>query len=247
MMRLFLVAVFLAFGCNPTPDSPNASITVFAAASLTDALHELVRRFEFQQPTITVHTHIGPTSLLARQIQQGAPADIFMAASPDWINYLQQRNLTVGSGIMFARNKLVVLGPLTASPITSLSELSTVQRLAMADPSHVPAGIYGKQALQCAGVWDAIESMVIPTLDVRAALTTVVSGAADVAMVYGSDAALAPELDVWFQVPDSCTPEINYVVSAIRKTGHPAAAASFVTFVTDSLQLDVWERFGFDS
>lgn len=247
MMRLFLVAVFLAFGCNRAPDSPNASITVFAAASLTDVLQELVRRFEFQQPAITVHTHIGPTSLLARQIQQGAPADIFMAASPDWINYLQQRNLTVGSGIMFARNKLVVLGSLTASPITSLSELSTVQRLAMADPSHVPAGVYGKQALQCAGVWDAIESMVIPTLDVRAALTTVVSGAADVAMVYGSDAALAPGLDVLFQIPDSCTPEINYVISAIRKTDPPEAAAAFVTFVTDSLQLDVWERFGFDA
>ena len=246
-MRLFLVAVFLAFGCNPAPDSPNASITVFAAASLTDALHELVGRFELQQPAITVHMHIGPTSLLARQIQQGAPADIFMAASPDWINYLQQRNLTIGSEITFARNKLVVLGSLRTSPITNLSELSTARRLAVADPSHVPAGVYGKQALQCAGVWDTIESMVIPTLDVRAALTAVVSGAADVAMVYGSDAALAPGLNVLFQVPDSCTPEINYVISAIRKTNHPEAAAAFVAFVTDSLQLDVWERFGFDS
>ncbi|MXW33388.1 MAG: molybdate ABC transporter substrate-binding protein [Rhodothermaceae bacterium] len=246
-MRLFLVAVCLAFGCNPAPDSPNASITVFAAASLTDALHEVVGRFELQQPAITVHTHIGPTSLLARQIQQGAPADIFMAASPDWINYLQQRNLTIGSEITFARNKLVVLGSLTTSPITNLSELSTARRLAVADPSHVPAGVYGKQALQCAGVWDTIESMVIPTLDVRAALTAVVSGAADVAMVYGSDAALAPGLNVLFQVPDSCTPEINYVISTIRKTNHPEAAAAFVAFVTDSLQLDVWERFGFDS
>ncbi|MCY3593621.1 MAG: molybdate ABC transporter substrate-binding protein [Bacteroidetes bacterium] len=246
-MRLFLVAVFLAFGCNPAPDSPNASITVFAAASLTDALQEIVRRFEFQQPAITIHTHIGPTSLLARQIQQGAPADIFLSASPDWIEYLQQRDLTVGSEIIFARNKLVVLGSLTTSPITSLSELPTVRRLAMADPSHVPAGVYGKQALQCAGVWNTVESMVIPTLDVRAALTAVVSGAADVAMVYGSDAALVPELNVLFQVPDSCTPEINYVISVIRKTNHPEAAAAFVTFVTDSLQLDVWERFGFDT
>lgn len=246
-MRLFLVAVFLAFGCNPAPDSPSASITVFAAASLTDALHELVGRFKLYQPAITVHTHIGPTSLLARQIQQGAPADIFMAASPDWINYLQQRNLTVGSEITFARNNLVVLGSLTTSPITNLSELSTARRLAMADPSHVPAGVYGKQALQCAGVWDTIESRVIPTLDVRAALTAVVSGAADVAMVYGSDAALAPGLNVLFQVPDSCTPEINYVISAIRETDHPEVVATFVAFVTDSLQSDVWERFGFDS
>ncbi len=246
-MRLFLVAAFLVFGCNPDSDSPDASITVFAAASLTDALHEIVRRFELQQQGITVHTHIGPTSLLARQIQQGAPADIFMAASPDWINYLQQHNLTTGSEIIFARNKLVVIGSLTTSPITSLSELSTIERLAMADPSHVPAGIYSKQALQCAGVWDTVESMVIPTLDVRAALTAVVSGAADVAMVYGSDAALVPRLSVLFQVSDSCTPEINYVISAIRGTDPPDAAASFVTFVADSLQLDVWERFGFNS
>ncbi len=245
-MRLFLVAVLLVFGCNTDLGSENKSITVFAAASLTDVVHELVGRFELQQSAITIHIHIGPTSLLARQIQQGAPADIFMAASPDWINYLQEHDLAADSGMVFAKNKLVVLGSATASPMTSLSNLSMVRRVAMADPSHVPAGVYGKQALECAGMWERMEAMVIPTLDVRAALTAVGSGAADVAIVYRSDARLSPELNVLFQVPDSCTPEIHYVITSIRKTEQPEGAASFIEFVTDSLQLDVWERFGFD-
>ncbi len=244
-MRLFLVAVFLASGCNPDTDTP--SITVFAAASLTDALHELIGRFELQQPEMTVHIHIGPTSLLARQIQQGAPADLLMAASPDWINYLQEQNLTSGPGVAFAENTLVVIGAPATDTMTGLSELLTVDRLAMADPAHVPAGVYGKEALQCAGIWNTLESTVIPTLDVRAALTAVLSGATDVAIVYRSDAMLAPELQVLFQIPESCAPEINYVISGICGTSSPEAVEAFMTFVTDSLQSDIWERFGFNS
>ncbi len=246
-MRLILVAVFLAVGCNPSFDSHKASMTVFAAASLTDALNELVMLFESQYPEITVHTHVGPTSLLARQIQQGAPADVFMAASPDWIDYLREHSLTRGAEITFAKNSLVVIGSHAVDPLDSASELVNVRRLAMADPSHVPAGVYGKQALQCAEVWDVVEPSVVPTLDVRAALTAVSSGAAEVAVVYSSDAALVEGLRLMFQLPRFCTPDIRYVATALSETSNPEIAAAFVAFVGDSTQLALWTRFGFNS
>ena len=246
-MRLLLVAVLLAFGCSPKPDPSEGSITVFAAASLTDALYELVSLFELQQPGITVHTHVGPTSLLARQIQQGAPADIFMAASPDWVDYLREEDLIKGPEINFAGNTLIVLGSPVAPSVTNFSELKSVQHLAVADPSHVPAGVYSKHALQCAGIWEVMESVVIPTLDVRAALTAVISEAADYAMVYGSDAGLAPELKFMFQVPDSCTPEIDYLICVLRGSESPKLAADFITFATDSTRKNLWARFGFSS
>ena len=246
-MRLLLVAVFLAIGCSSSSDSHKASVTVFAAASLTDALDELVMSFESQHPEITVFTHVGPTSLLARQIQQGAPADVFMAASPDRIDYLREHSLTRGPEVTFAENTLVVIGSLAADPIDSLSELVAVRRLAMADPSHVPAGVYGRQALQCAGVWDAVETSVVPTLDVRGALTAVSSGAAEVAIVYHSDAALVKGLRPMFQVPRSCTPDIKYVATTLRDAAYPEMAAAFVAFVGDSTQFALWTRFGFNS
>ena len=246
-MRLLLVAVFLAAGCSSSSDLHKASLTIFAAASLTDALNELVMLFESQHPEITVYTHVGPTSLLARQIQQGAPADVFMAASPDWIDYLRKHSLTRGAEITFAENTLVVIGSNATDPIDSLSELITVRRLAMADPSHVPAGVYGKQALQCAGVWDAVEPSVIPTLDVRGALTAVSSGAAEVAVVYHSDAALVKGLRPMFQLPRSCIPDIRYVATTLRDAAYPKMAAAFVAFVGDSTQLALWTRFGFNS
>jgi len=244
-MRLLLVAVFLVFGCSPKSDSSENSITVFAAASLTDILHEFVRTFELKNPDITVHLHIGPTSLLARQIQQGAPADVFVSASQEWMDYLHEQDLIQGTGTHFAGNTLIVIGNLATSNIVNLSDLTSDQHLAMADPSHVPAGVYGKQALECAGIWDTIESSVIPTLDVRAALTAVVSGAADLAMVYGSDAGLVPELKLMFQVPDSCTPKINYVISILQRTANPVAASAFVAFTADSLHQALFTRFGF--
>ena len=170
-----------------------------------------------------------------------------MSASPEWTNYLRQQNLIKEKEINFAKNTLVVLGTPATPTITDLSELTTNQKLAMADPLHVPAGIYGKHALECAGKWNAMESSIIPTLDVRAALAALSSGAADLAIVYGSDVGLVPELKFMFQVPDSCMQEINYVISTLQRTANLDAAIAFVDFVTDSLQLNLWTKFGFSS
>jgi len=238
-----LVAIIIT-GCGVESNSSNQSISVFAAASLTDILNELVQRFELDHPNIKVHTHIGPTSLLARQIERGAPADVFMAASPEWIHFLSDQSLIQGSGTRLAGNTLVIMGTSTTEIFSHLSEITT-KRIAMADPSHVPAGVYAKQALQCAGLWETIESNVIPTLDARSALTAVTSGAAELVMVYGSDRSLVPELKAVFQISDFCTPEINYMISVLRASSNPELSQTFLSFATDSLHHSLWIQFGF--
>lgn len=245
-MRFTLIIIFLVCGCRSNSDAQTASITIFAAASLTDILHELTRRFEAREPGFTVHTHLGPTSLLAKQIQQGAPADLFMAASPMWAEYLREQDLTLDLEMKIARNTLVVLGAPALNPVRNVSELYMAHRIAMADPSHVPAGVYGKEALQCAGVWDIVEKAVIPVLDVRAALISVSSGAADLAIVYGSDAALAPDLQFMFEISGLCAPQIIYVISAVRGTPFPEVVDRFIHFTVDAAQQDLWTRFGFN-
>lgn len=244
MMRLILVAIFLT-GCSVESHSSNQSITVFAAASLTDILNEFVKRFELENPNVKVHAHIGPTSLLARQIEQGAPADIFMVASPEWIDFLHQRDFIRGSTFRLAGNSLVVMGSPTMDVLTDISELANADRISMADPSHVPSGVYSKQALQCLELWETIQPNVIPTLDSRAALTAVISGAADLVVVYGSDSVLSTEIKVVFEIPESCTPDINYAISILSQTSNPQLAEAFLFFTTDSLNHALWEQFGF--
>ena len=243
-MRLIFIAVFMAYGCSPINDHSERSIHVFAASSLTDALHELISRFEHHHPDITVHLHLGPTSLLARQIVHGAPADLFLAASPVWIDYLHDHGLIQDRGVPFAGNTLVIVGTPDTPQIPHLSSLPTMEHLAMADPSHVPAGVYGKQALQCAGLWDSLESKVIPTLDARAAMTAVTSRSVDAALVYGSDLGLTSNLKFMFQIPAECTPDITYVIAVMKATQHPKITESFVAFTTDSLQQGLWTQFG---
>jgi len=244
-MRLICVAAFLIFGCNSHQEPSSISIHVFAASSLTDALQELVTQFEQAYPDITIDLHVGPTSLLARQIVQGAPADVFLAASPVWMDYLLDHHLIQDTPIPFASNTLVIVGTHDRTSILSLSSLSMVKRLAMADPSHVPAGVYGKQALQCANVWKSVESRVIPTLDARAALTAVTSGSVDLALVYGSDLELSSDVKLMFEIPEACTPNITYMIGAVKGTQHIIQTESFVAFTADSLQQDIWSQFGF--
>ncbi len=243
-MRLLLVAVFLT-GCNVGANSSDQSITIYAATSLTDVLNELVHRFDLKYPEIEVHTQVGPTSLLARQIELGAPADIFMAASPEWTHFLSRKKLLHKPSDRLAGNTLVVIAPQAADMLRNLSDLMPIERIVLADPSHVPAGVYAKKALQCAGLWEMIEPKVIPAMDARSALTAVMSGAAEFAVVYGSDSRLSPELKTVFQIPESCTPEINYMISVLSRTSNPELARVFMSFATDSIHHSLWTQLGF--
>ena len=241
-MRAALIAVLLLAGCHR--DKPQR-LMVFAAASLTDAVEVVAEAFEATVPDVRVDISVGPSSMLARQIRQGAPADVFLAADPDWNRMLESRGLVEISSAFVLTNKLAVVGPSDSPRISSLEDLVGIGRIAVADPSHVPAGVYARLSLECAGLWPQLAGQVIPTLDVRAAAVAVTSGAADLAIVYGSDILLMPGLSVLLPWPKNCEPDIMYAASVIRRSPNYSTAEAFVSFAASPATDSLWMQFGF--
>ena len=243
VVLLLLTAALI--GCAEPRTSE--TVTVFAAASLTDAMEVLADSFETAHPGTRVVLNVAGTSVMARQIEQGAAADVFFSANLAWMAHLEAQDLIAGPVRYPLANRLVVVGPEDAIPLDSLGALAEVQRLALADPDHVPAGIYARQGLECAALWDKVQPRVVPTLDVRAALLAVRNGAAEVAVVYTSDAIVEPNVQVLLDWPADCAPEIRYAAARLQDAPNPEGAQQFLEFITDPRREAVWERFGFIS
>jgi molybdate transport system substrate-binding protein len=145
------------------------------------------------------------------------------------------------------RNHLVVAAQAGEPPLSDLSALTDVARIAIADPTHVPAGIYAQQGLLCAGLWQAVEPHIVPMLDVRAAMLAVRHGAADYAVVYASDVLSDPGIITVLAWPQACQPEIRYTLARLTDAPNPAGAHHLIRFLIDPAQADVWTRFGFIS
>lgn len=238
----------LLAGCEASPGGEaerRQAVHVYAAASLTDALEALADSFEAAHPQYNVVLSVAATSLLARQIGQGAPADVFFAAHPAWMAFLEERGRVAGSVRYPIGNTLVVAGRSDAPPLDTAEALMGVKRLALADPEQVPAGLYAEAALRCSGLWDAVQKRVVPTLDVRAALLAVQSGAAEAALVYATDARVAAGARVLLEWPAACQPRIRYAVARTRNAEAPRGAAAFVDFVTDPARAIFWAEQGF--
>ncbi|HTQ75369.1 MAG TPA: molybdate ABC transporter substrate-binding protein [Burkholderiales bacterium] len=205
------------------------TVTVFAAASLKDALDENARAYQAQS-TERIVVSYGASSALARQIEAGAPADLFISADLEWMDYLEQRRLIrADTRRNLLRNRLVLVAPedskvsVDVAPGFPLAALLGNGRLAMADPDSVPAGKYGKAALESLGVWKDVRSRVASAENVRAALVLVSRGEAPLGIVYRTDAAADPSVRVAGVFPESTHPPIIYP-AALTATAKPAAA-----------------------
>ncbi len=235
-MRAFAAALFLALMALPLRAEP---LTVFAAASLKNAFDEIGDAFTQETGVEVVFSYAG-TSILARQIEQGAPADIFVSAHPVWMDYLDERGLINAEtrGIV-AGNRLVLIAPQTlmfeAPPdLTSANDLLAVLgeagRLAVALVDAVPAGIYTRAAMENLGIWEALESRLAQADNVRAALFLVALGEAPLGIVYASDAVAEPRVAVVAAFDPSLHQTIGYDVAVTGDTEHPQAIA-FVRFL----------------
>lgn len=219
------------------------NLTVFAAASLKDALDEVVRGYD---PAVRVVVSYGASSALAKQIENAAPADLFISADLDWMDYLEARNLidkSTHSNLL--RNRLVLIAPnhtsatLEIKPGFPLAQALGDGRLAMANPDSVPAGKYGKAALQHLGVWAAVAGRVAAAENVRAALTLVSRGEAPFGIVYRTDAIADRKVRIVGVFPEGSHPAIIYPAAVIAGSknvqartlfnylGSPAARAIF--------------------
>ena len=197
---------------------------IFAAASLTGALTEILPRHSFPQ----VRLSFAGSSALARQIDAGAPADLFVSANPQWMDYLQERGRIDGATRFdLLGNRLVVVAPagsgLEVRPRPGFDLAEAFRgRLAMGDPDHVPAGIYARQALRALGWWPALEHRLAPAPDVGAALLYVERGECEAGVVYATDASVSRRVRVAAELADSLHAPIRYPAAVVAGRDSPA-------------------------
>ncbi|MEP2716514.1 molybdate ABC transporter substrate-binding protein [Pseudophaeobacter sp.] len=235
----------------PNREARAADVTVFAAASLKNALEEI--RADFEATTgQTVALSFAGSSLLARQITLGAPADIYLPASADWMDYLQtEGHLVAGSRRDLLGNRLVLIAPRSsAQPIFGFDDPALLAqlgqgRLAMALVTAVPAGIYGKSALQNLGIWQDLAPKIAQTDNVRAALALVAAEEAPLGIVYASDAQAEPRVVVLAEFPQSTHAPIRYPLALIPPAKTPAILA-FYTYLQQPVAQEVFRAAGFD-
>jgi molybdate transport system substrate-binding protein len=228
---------------------PTAPLTVFAAASLTDSLKAVADAYK-AKTGMSVTLSFGASSTIARQIEQGAQADIFMSADTDWMDYLAKGgHIMDGTRKDLLGNQLVLVAASDARPVPRIAPHFDLAgalgdgRLALADPSSVPAGKYGKAALTALGVWDSIAPKLAQAENVRVALEYVARGEAPYGIVYATDAKVAPSVHVVGVFPENTHPPIVYPV-ALTKTASPAAR-NFLVFLGGPEARAIFEKAGF--
>jgi molybdate transport system substrate-binding protein len=224
------------------PPAKGDEILVFAAASLTDSLQEIGKAYVLKTGT-AVQYSFGASNDLARQIQAGAPADVFFSADTAKMDALEKAGLVRHEDRReFLSNRLaVVVLSDSGKSVKGPRDLLRFSKIALADPSAVPAGIYAKKWLEEAGVWKEIAERVVPTLDVRAALAAVESGGVGAGVVYSTDAKISGKVRVLFET--SGDPAILYSVAPVARAGK--AAAGFVEFLRGKEAAAVFSRAGF--
>jgi molybdate transport system substrate-binding protein len=244
----------LALGFLATPflwaSAQAADITVFAAASLKNALDDAAKKYEAKTGDKVVVSYAA-SSALAKQVEQAAPADIFFSADLDWMDYLEQKKLLdTASRHTLLGNTLVLIAPKDSTVSLSIEKnfpllqaLGPDGKLAMANVDSVPAGKYGKAALTYLGVWDQVAPRVAQAENVRAALTFVARGEVPLGIVYGTDAKSEPAVKVVGTFPENSHPKILYPV-ALTSSAKPEAR-KFLEFLLSSEAAPAFEAQGF--
>jgi len=237
-MYALLLATLLQPGSTP--------ITVSAAVSMTEALEEVAGAFRAAGGTPVTFNFAG-SNMLARQIVNGAPVDVFVSADEAQMDVVEKAGMVAaGTRIPVARNRLVLVVD-SGSPVKSVGDLgsASVRRIALGDPAAVPAGVYARQYLERSGLWARLERKIVPSANVRAALTAVHNGSADAAFVYATDVRLAPQLIVVTTITGAAAPQIVYPGCVVKTARHPAAAARFLQFLGSAPGLAILEKHGF--
>ena len=243
-----LIFGIMFFGSLLAPQAKAAEIQVYAAASLTDALKEIASVYEKSSGDNLVF-NFSASSFLARQIQEGAPADLFISADEEKMDLLEKKGLILKeSRKSLLSNSLVVVvendSTLSFKSPKGLAD-SKIKRIALAEPQSVPAGIYAKKYLQKIGIWDAVIDRVIPTENVRAALSAVEYGNVDVGIVYKTDASISKKVKIAYEVSQGDGPKISYPFAVIKDSKNPEGAKKLLQYLSSPEGLQVFKKYGF--
>jgi len=244
MCRLCLICLLLL-----SPLSLGQTLRLFAAASLTDALTELSRNYEAKHPGLQVRASFAASSILARQLQQGAHADLFIAADRDWLDFVAHQGLLVDSSRRdLLGNQLVLITP-RRQPVHFDSQHPRAfwrefkGHLCLGASTTVPAGKYARASLEYLGWWPLLQAQRVETEDVRAALALVARGECALGIVYQTDAALSAQVQVVSQLPAASHKPIVYPGALLRR--HQPEALDFWQFLQAPAAAEVFRRYGF--
>jgi molybdate transport system substrate-binding protein len=247
-VTLFLLSTMAFPGLGSGEEPRSVEVNLYAAASLRDVLQDLAPPCETALGVRLVF-NVGASNDLARQIIAAPGADVFFSADEGWVEKVAQAGLVDdASRRALLSNRLVVVGRADAVlPIARAEDLrsASVRRIALANPEVVPAGKYAKAWLERVGVWESIRDRIAPSLDVRAALAAVESGAVDVGVVYKTDAEISRKVRVLYEVPGDQGPGIVYVIAAISGRPHLDIARRVVTWLEGPEAARAFEKRGF--
>jgi molybdate transport system substrate-binding protein len=250
--RIFAFLGFVAaLSGAPQPLIAQEQITVFAAASLKNALDDTNAAFT-KATGIKVVASYEASSALAKQIEQGAPADIFISADLRWMDYANEHKLIKpDTRVNLLGNKLVLITPkdsrldhVAIGDGFDIAKLAGDGRIAVADVKAVPAGLYAKAALEKLGAWTAAEPKLAQAENVRATLAFVARGETPVGIVYETDARIEPKVKIIGAFPDGSYPPVTYPVAATA-SGKAATAARYLSFLATPAAKAIFERYGF--
>ena len=247
LINIFHTALLLLGALLLTAPAFAQEVRISAAASLTEAIKELVKTYQPLHPDDQLLPNFASSGALAKQIVAGAPADIYIAANPKWMDYLQQQELiTSGSEQILLQNSLVFVGP-SKSKVSSLQDLPDLQRIAITSPQSSPAGKYAEQALTAAGLYPqllAAQKMIFAK-DVRQALLYAERGEVDGAFIYQTDAQLARHSKILFAIPQKLYPQIVYPAALTAQGSDKLSAQQFFTYLSGSIARQVFQKYGF--
>lgn len=253
MRKLFLPILFLtaAAGASigtPSPPGQQIDLTVSAAISLKDALQAITPLFTKAHPEVAVHYNLGASGTLQHQIEQGAPVDVYISASPDQMDALDKQGLLLRATRQdLVRNTVVLVVPANSFGISSFNDLRSplVKVVAIGEPQTVPAGKYAQEVLMHLGLYDWLKPKFVFAKDVRQVLTYVASGDADAGIVYATDAKTTAKVKVVaIAREDSHSPAV-YPIAVLKDSKNASSAQAFVAFLHAPAAQSAFEKFGF--
>jgi len=251
LRRVFLAAAAISVAVLSRPVLAQEGPTVFAAASMTDAL-KAVGELWVAKGNPAIRFNFASSSTLARQMEQGGEPEVFVSADEPWMDWVQERNLIVtATRVSPIGNALVLIAPKDSTAQVTLAKgvdllplLGADGRIAVGDPGHVPVGKYAQAALTSLGIWDTLSPRLARADNVRAGMLLVERGEAPLGIVYATDAAIAPGVRVVARFPEGSHPPVTYPFAIGAKKDGPQARALFA-FLTGPEALEVYRRFGF--
>ncbi|NEQ46903.1 MAG: molybdate ABC transporter substrate-binding protein [Leptolyngbya sp. SIOISBB] len=227
---------------------PSVELTVSAAASVQDAMRDIQVAYQEATPQVTITYNFGSSGSLAQQITQGAPVDVFLSASPMWMDDLESKGeIMAGSRQNLLQNAMTLVVPKHATDMASFQDLSTdrARKIAMGEPESVPAGQYAKEVLAALDIFEAIQPKLVFAKDVRQVLAYVETGNVDAGLVYATDAQVSDRVQAIATAPATSHAPIIYPLAVVQDSDETEAAQAFVEFLASAPATAIFQGYGF--